>query len=110
MEQAEGLERAKTFYKTNLPFGMARYVDCGWRSLADAEAEFCFEPKFKGNHKCVCIVLHEKQLTGSQEDLERFLKATLEPSFHNYQQCKKDYGLTDKGHGSSGPRKWRREN
>jgi hypothetical protein len=58
----------------------------------------------------VCIVLHEKQLTGSQEDLERFLKATLEPSFHDYQQCKEDYGVAVGGHGSRGPRAWRRDN
>ena len=110
MYQVEGKKRADAFYKANLPFGMARYVGCEWRSFTDAQAEFCFERERKGKREYVCVVLYEKHLTGSQEDLDRVLRETLEPSFHDYEQCKKDYRLMVGGHDSRGPRPWRRDN
>jgi len=110
MYQAEGKRQADAFYKESLPFGMARYVGCEWRSFTDAEAEFCFERLRKGKRERVCIVLCEKHLTGSEEDLDGFLKATLEPSFHGYEQCKRDYVLAVGGQDRRGPRAWSRKN
>ena len=76
----------------------------------NAQAEFCFERERKSKREYVCIVLYEKQLTGSQEDLDQVLRETLEPSFHDYQPCERDYGCAESGHDSRGPRPWRRNN
>ena len=108
MDKNEGKRRAEAFYKQNLPFGVARYIGCRWRSSNHAQAEFCFERVRKGKREYVCIVLYEKQLTGSEEDLDRALEATLGSS--DYRPCERDYGYAGGGHDSKGPRPWKRDN
>jgi hypothetical protein len=55
-------------------------------------AEFCFQRERRDRSEFVCIVLDEKALTGSQEDLDRTLQATLD-FFDGYSPCRNDYGL-----------------
>lgn len=105
-----GYNQAKQFYESgNLPCGAAAFVGSNWRSFIDAQAEFCFEFERESKREHVCVVLYEKDLTSSEEELDDVLRMTLEPAFHKFQPCDYAYGLGEKGGGSAGPRKWRRD-
>lgn len=110
MDQAEGYERAKAFYKAeaNLPLSVDRYVRSGWQSFIDCPAEFCFQRERKGKPEFVCIVFNKEDLTGSAEALDRELHETLRPSYNRFMPCRNEYG-SSLGGGSKGPRKWERK-